>query len=141
MTQAVADATVSPATKRLRVAAIAALVLVGLQVVLGGALAAQITAIEIVHAIVAYTLFLVTIVMAVLAWGHAKAVGRKGVFFHGVAIPVLMVVQIGLGSMEVTIVHMILGLAIAVAIGALYAMVAKVPGEPDPEDEVDLIEE
>ena len=141
MTEALAPTTVAPVTKRLRVVTIAALVLVGLQVVLGGALAAQMNALEIVHAIVAYTLFLVTVVAAVLAWGHAKVVGKSGVFFHAASIPVLMIVQIGLGSMKITIIHMLLGLAIAVAIGALYAIVAKVPGEDDPEDEIDLIDE
>lgn len=139
MTEALADTTVSPATKRLRVVAVVALVLVGLQVVLGGALAAQITAMQVVHAIVAYTLFLVSIGAAVLAWGHAKSVGKKGVFFHAASIPVLLIVQIGLGSMKITVVHMVLGLAIAVAVGALYAMVAKAPGES--EDETDLIQD
>ncbi|WP_022908797.1 hypothetical protein [Aestuariimicrobium kwangyangense] len=131
----------APATRRLRITVIIALALVGLQVLLGAAVAAQMTALQGVHAVVAYTLFLVSIVAAAFARGHAKVTGRKGVFFHALSIPILMVVQIGLGSMRVTVVHIVLGLLIAVAIGALYAMIAKVPGEHTEDDDLDLIEE
>jgi heme A synthase len=126
------------ATRRLRITVIIALALVALQVLLGGAVAAQMTALQGIHAVVAYTLFLVSIVAAVFARGHAKVTGKKGVFFHALSIPILMVVQIGLGSMRVTIVHIVLGLAIAVAIGALYAMIARVPAQ---HADVDLVEE
>lgn len=130
-----------PTARRLRIGTIVALALVGLQVVLGGALSAQITALQHVHAAVAYALLLATIACAVLAFQRSKVTGNKGIFFHAVSLPVLMLAQIALGELEITIVHMVLGLAIAVGIGALYAMAAKAPeglgadeGDPDLDD-------
>ena len=103
--------------------AMAALVLVMLG--LGIMIVAGQQQVRDVHGIVGYVLTLVGVVAAVCAFLVARPAGKMGIFFHAVSIPVLMVVQIGLAEMGLKWVHVVLGVLIAIAVGALVPLTKK----------------
>lgn len=77
------------------------------------------------HATIGYFAVLLGIAATVAAWRFAKVTHRKGVFFHALSLPILMVVQIGLGEMAQTHIHMGLGIALLVAVIGLVMMTRK----------------
>lgn len=82
------------------------------------------------HAGIGYLITVVAIVAAVLAFGYGKAKGNLGTFFHALSLPILLIVQTGLGSMgDFEMVHIVLGALILVATAALTTLSArKTPG-------------
>lgn len=59
-------------------------------------------------------------------WGRAS--GNKGLMFHALSLPVLAVIQIALGQMHLTMVHIILGFAYLLAAVALFTLALRKPG-------------
>lgn len=118
---------VSPAFSRLRIAAgiMTALIFIqaGMSIMMltgnGG------PTLYSVHGWLGYAAFLTGIVATVFAWQASKVTGSKGTFFHALSLPILMILQIGLGEMAVTVVHIILGLALLVGSFALFAIAGK----------------
>lgn len=120
--------TIPPSVKRLSlIANIAALVML-LQLVLGVMIAFGTggSFIREAHAGVAYLTILAGIVAAVLAWPASKVAGSKGIFFHALSLPILAIIQMGLGEMHVTVVHIILGVLTVVAYVGLVPMANKI---------------
>ncbi|QGF22893.1 hypothetical protein [Raineyella fluvialis] len=122
-----AENTVPTSLHRLRISASVTAVLVLVQLALGVTLATRIGghAISEIHGGVGYLSLLASAVTAVFAWQAAKLVGSKGIFFHAVSLPVLMIVQIGLAEMRAVVVHIILGVLIVAGVAALVPMVNK----------------
>lgn len=119
---------VPPSVKRLGLTGNVAALLILLQLVLGVMIAFGTGGafIREAHAGVAYLTVLAGIVATVFAWSAAAVAGSKGVFFHALSLPILAVLQIGLGEMHLTVVHIILGLATVVAFVGLVPMTNKV---------------
>ena len=59
-------------------------------------------------------------------WGRAS--GNKGLMFHALSLPVLAVIQIALGEMHLTMVHIVLGFAYLLAAVALFTLALRKPG-------------
>lgn len=75
------------------------------------------------HAGIGYLITVVAIVAAVLAFRYGKAKGNLGTFFHALSLPILLVVQTGLGSMgDFEMIHIVLGVMIAIATFALTTL-------------------
>lgn len=114
-----------PARRSLFLSSLIVDVLMVGMLVLGLLIATGTNSVRTVHAITGYTVVVVAILVALAAWRFAKLTARKGVFWHAVSIPVLMIIQIGLAEMGVEIVHIILGIALLVAAIGLTMMVRK----------------
>lgn len=80
-----------------------------------------------VHAVIGYMVAALAVIAATLAWRVARARGSMGIFYHGLAIPVLLVVQIGLGEMGQKWVHVVLGVLLLIACAALGVLAARRP--------------
>lgn len=80
------------------------------------------------HAPNAYALLLVSVVAAVAAHRWSRQSGDKGLFFHALSLPVLAVVQIGLGEMELAMVHIALGFAFLLAAVSLFTLALRKRG-------------
>ena len=66
---------------------------------------------------------MVAIVATVLAWRYGKAKGNLGTFFHALSLPILLIVQTGLGSMgDFEMIHIVLGVLILIATVALTTL-------------------
>ena len=78
-----------------------------------------------VHAGIAYLLVVLGLVAAYAAWRWVKSGGPKGVLYHALSIPVLAIVQIGLGEMGLKYVHMAVGVAFFAAAFSLFTMASK----------------
>lgn len=120
-----AETSVVPASvSRLRTTANVAAVLILIQLVLGIMIAVGNggSIVRSAHAGVAYLALLAGIVAAVFAWSASKWAGSKGVFFHALSLPILALVQIGLGEMNLALVHIILGVLTVVAYVSLVPM-------------------
>lgn len=112
--------------RRLQGMAMVTTVLVVIQLVLGLLIATGIAGqLRDVHAGIGYLTTLAAAIAAVFAWQVGSLVGSKGVFFHALSLPILMIVQIGLAEAHLEIVHIILGLAIVVGVVGLVPMAAK----------------
>ncbi len=120
-----AETTVPPSLQRLRVGALVTTVLVLAQLAFGITLASGVGAIREVHGGIGYLTLLSAAVTAVFAWQATKVIGSRGIFFHAVSLPVLMIVQIGLAEMDVALVHIVLGLLLVAGVGGLVPMSAK----------------
>lgn len=104
--------------------AIVAVILLGLGVTLAFGQMAVIHA----HSGIAMLFVLTSVVAAVLAVLYALRSGQRGLIGHGVGLAVLALVQFALGEMGTfTVVHIILGLLIAVGAVALYFMANRKP--------------
>lgn len=79
------------------------------------------------HGMVGNLNFVVAIVAAVagVLWGRAS--GNKGLMFHALSLPVLAVIQIALGEMHLTMVHIVLGFAYLLAAVALFTLALRRP--------------
>lgn len=119
---------VPPSVKRLGLTANIAALLILLQLVLGVMIAFGTggSFIREAHAGVAYLTVLAGIVAALFAWSASKVAGSKGVFFHALSLPILAIVQIGLGEMHLQVVHIILGVLTVVAYVGLVPMTNKI---------------
>ncbi|MEA5155839.1 hypothetical protein [Raineyella sp.] len=120
-----AESIVPPSLQRLRVGALATTGLMLVQLALGITLASGVEAVRDIHGGVGYLTLLAAAVTAVFAWPATKVIGSKGIFFHAVSLPVLMVVQIGLAEMDLPLVHIVLGLLLVAGVAGLVPMVAK----------------
>lgn len=118
---------VPPSVPRLRTTASVTAVLLLIQLALGIMIATGIgdEVVRQIHAVVGYLSLLSSAVAAFFAWQVAKLSGSKGVFFHAVSLPVLMVVQIGLAEMNLEVVHIILGILIVAGVVGLVPMTNK----------------
>ncbi|SDB80804.1 hypothetical protein GA0111570_103127 [Raineyella antarctica] len=124
-----AETSVVPSSvRRLRLTAIVATVLIVIQLGLGIMIATGNGGLREAHAGIGYLLVLTGIVASIFAWSAAKVAGSKGVFFHALSLPVLMLVQIGLAEMGLEVVHIILGILIVVAVVGLVPMAGKLAG-------------
>lgn len=123
-----AENSVPPSVSRLRTTANVAAVLILIQLALGAmiALGNGGSMIRPAHAGVAYLTVLAGIVATVFAWSASKSVGSKGVFFHALSLPILGLVQISLAEMNLTVVHIILGILTVVAFIGLVPMANKI---------------
>jgi len=121
-----AESSPSPSVRRLQVTAGVTAVLALIQLVLGLLIATGIAGqLRAVHGGIGYLTTLSAVVAAVFAWQVAKLTGAKGVFFHALSLPVLMIVQIGLAEVHLEIVHIILGVLIVAGVVGLVPMAAK----------------
>lgn len=68
------------------------------------------------HGGVGYVTLVAAIVAAYFGWQLSQTDGNKGLFYHAVSMPILMIVQIGLGSMGVKWVHVVLGFLIVIGV-------------------------
>jgi len=80
------------------------------------------------HAPNAYVLSVVSVVAAVAAHRWSKQSGDRGLFFHALSLPVLAVVQIGLGELELAMVHIALGFAFTLAAVSLFTLALRKRG-------------
>ena len=60
-----------------------------------------------------------------ILWGRAS--GNKGLMFHALSLPLLAVIQIALGQMHLTMVHIVLGFAYLLAAVALFTLALRKP--------------
>ncbi len=68
------------------------------------------------HGGVGYITLLGAIAAAYFAWQLSQRGVSKGLFYHALSMPILMIVQIGLGSMGVKWVHVVLGSLIVLGV-------------------------
>ncbi|WP_203567612.1 hypothetical protein [Aestuariimicrobium ganziense] len=125
MTQTTPPAATTSSLRTLRGMTLAMSVLAVLQAVLGFMLAAGVDGIRDVHGWSGYALFIVSIVAAVFAWKYSRENAHKGVFYHATSIPVMGLLQIGLAEMGAETIHIVLGVAIAVAVIGLWTMLRR----------------
>lgn len=78
-----------------------------------------------VHKMTGYMAFIAGILAAVSAFMLSRQIANMGVFFHALTVAVLMLIQIGLGEAGVQLVHVVLGVVIAVAGIALIPIARK----------------
>lgn len=64
--------------------------------------------------------------VAGVLWGRAS--GNKGLMMHALSLPVLAIIQIALGEMHLTMLHIVLGFAYLLAAVALVTMAVRKPG-------------
>lgn len=74
------------------------------------------------HGMVGNINFVLALLAAVAGILWARASGNKGVMWHALSLPVLAVVQIALGEMHLTMVHIVLGFAYLLAAVALATL-------------------
>lgn len=79
------------------------------------------------HSGIGYLVILGSLVAAFFAWQLSKAdAGAKGVFMHALSVPVLAIIQFGLGEMTGTKwIHVLVGIALLVDVLGLFAMARK----------------
>lgn len=58
--------------------------------------------------------------IAGILWGRSS--GNKGLMYHALSLPVLAVIQIALGEMHLTMIHIILGFAYLLAAVSLFTL-------------------
>lgn len=92
---------------------------------LGIALALGHHGLQTFHSVIGYAAVLVGVLAAVAAWRFSTFLGRRGIFFHAVSLPILMVLQIGLAEMGQKHVHMALGALILLGAIGLVMMSRK----------------
>ncbi|MDO5534005.1 MAG: hypothetical protein Q4F65_05075 [Propionibacteriaceae bacterium] len=63
--------------------------------------------------------------IAGILWGRAS--GNKGLMFHALSLPVLAVIQIALGEMHLTMVHIVLGFVYLIAAVSLFTLALRKP--------------
>ena len=80
------------------------------------------------HGMVGNTNLLLAILAGVagVLWGRAS--GNKGLMMHALSLPVLALIQILLGELHVTMVHIVLGFAYLLAAVALVTLALRKPG-------------
>ncbi|AXE37425.1 hypothetical protein [Acidipropionibacterium virtanenii] len=94
----------------------AAVVLVAAQLVLGILMLSGSWSLIEAHAGLGYAGTLAAVLAAVSAVVWKRRGGSAGVMAHAVAMPVLMIIQIGLGSAGVKWVHVVLGVLILIGL-------------------------
>ena len=77
------------------------------------------------HGGLGYLNVVLGVIAAVLAFRHARATGRMGTFYHALALPILMVIQIVLAETDLQTVHMTVGIAMLVAAIGLATMIGR----------------
>ncbi|MFT3876479.1 MAG: hypothetical protein QM708_08675 [Propioniciclava sp.] len=75
-----------------------------------------------VHATLAMVFLVLSLVAGIVSFVYARAIGRKGIGMHGLSVFVLAIAQYGMGELYWTIPHIVLGLAIVLAAGALFSL-------------------
>ena len=80
------------------------------------------------HGMVGNLNFVLALVAGIagILWGRAS--GNKGLMYHALSLPVLAVIQIALGEMHLTMVHIVLGFADLLAAVALFTLALRKPG-------------
>lgn len=80
------------------------------------------------HGMVGNLNFVLALVAGIagILWGRAS--GNKGLMYHALSLPVLAVIQIALGEMHLTMVHIVLGFAYLLAAVALFTLALRKPG-------------
>lgn len=68
------------------------------------------------HGGVGYITLVASIAATFFAWQCSQRGASKGIFYHALAMSILMVVQVGLGSMDLKWVHVGLGILIAIGV-------------------------
>lgn len=116
---------VESARKSLFSFSIALDVLLGVMLVLGLLISAGNNGLRDMHSIVGYMALLVGLICAFVALRVAMPLKRMGVFFHALSLPILMAVQIALGEIGQTHIHMALGVAIVLAAVGLTMLAKK----------------
>lgn len=79
------------------------------------------------HGMVGNLNFVLALVASIagILWGRAS--GNKGLMFHAMSLPLLAVIQIALGQMHLTMVHIVLGFAYLLAAVALFTLALRKP--------------
>ena len=79
------------------------------------------------HGMVGNLNFVLALVASIagIVWGRAS--GNKGLMFHALSLPLLAVIQIALGQMHLTMVHIVLGFAYLLAAVALFTLALRKP--------------
>ena len=79
------------------------------------------------HGMVGNLNFVLALVASIagILWGRAS--GNKGLMFHALSLPLLAVIQIALGQMHLTMVHIVLGFAYLLAAVALFTLALRKP--------------
>ncbi|WP_420176257.1 hypothetical protein [Luteococcus sp. OSA5] len=124
--------TVTPAHSRLKTATLVTIISVLIQLGLGIAMLTGTYSVAIAkaHSGIGYLTTLGSIVAAVFAWQLSKAdASAKGLFFHALSLPVLALIQNGLGesisSDALKWLHVALGIAFVGAVVSLYTLLDK----------------
>ena len=79
------------------------------------------------HGMVGNLNFVLALVAGIAGFVWFKASGNKGLMFHAFSLPVLAVIQIALGEMHLTMVHIVLGFAYLLAAVALFTLALRNP--------------
>lgn len=111
----------------LRIAAVLTAVLSIVQPLLAVGPLTNSGALNPLHSTVAYLATLASVIAAVAAWLWGKRSGNKGLVGHAISVPVLAIVQIGLGEMHLDVVHMALGFAFLLAAVSLATLAFRKP--------------
>ncbi len=79
------------------------------------------------HGMVGNLNFVLALVASIagIVWGRAS--GNKGLMFHALSLPLLAVIQIALGQMHLTMIHIVLGFAYLLAAVALFTLALRKP--------------
>ncbi|MGO4958484.1 hypothetical protein ACTQ49_14670 [Luteococcus sp. Sow4_B9] len=125
--------TVTPAHSRLKTTALVINLAVLVQLALGIAMLTGLYSVAIAkaHSGVGYITMIGSVIAAVFAWQLSKAdASAKGLFFHALSLPVLAIIQFGLGEMiggsdALKWLHVALGIAFVGASVSLYTLLDK----------------
>lgn len=80
-----------------------------------------------VHKPIGFITLALSVVAAVTAGLWAKHSGNRGLAWHGLAVAVLALVQIGLGEMHLEVVHISVGVLFLIAAAALATLALRKP--------------
>lgn len=80
-----------------------------------------------IHALLAMVFLVASLVAGIVAFVYGRRIGRAGIGMHGLSVFVLALAQYGMGEMYLTIPHIVLGLAIVLAAGALFSLAMRRP--------------
>ena len=81
------------------------------------------------HGMVGNLNFVLALVAGIAGIVWSRSSGNKGLMFHALSLPVLAIVQIGLGEMHLTMIHIVLGFAYLLAAVSLFTLALRKPGK------------
>ena len=119
----------SSAVRAVRTVALILSLMALVQAALGGTVLSGGEGIKRVHGYVGYATVVVAVIAAVIAWRAARQTGNRGTFMHALSLPILALIQVALGEMELKWVHVGVGLLFLVAAFGLFAMADR-PARP-----------
>lgn len=105
-----------------------------LQTVLGLGMVGNLSGVYSFHRTLGYATLLVVVIAAVLAVLWSRRSGNKGLMFHAISVAVLALIQIGVGEMSITWLHITLGVLFLVAAAALATLAFRKPGSVRPKE-------